>query len=467
MPEGQQRKATLTRRVIEALEPAAKRYRVGDLKQRGLKLVVEPTGRKFWSVKYVMLDGRESEKVLGDWPGLMVEQARTDAGLVRARIQRQQVDPAEEIRRTRKEAEDQRRAEAKARELTFAKLAQAYIAASKHGFRAAKQRHHKSASTIYKEDKVLKKHAVPKLGTRPISEITRRDIVNLVEKVAHTCGEGAANGVIATIRRCFAYARHKEFVEHNPAIEISQYARPPRDVVASDDQIRFLWQALERAKQDVDFAALPGAKARHPRKDTKPAALALQLSLLTLQRRGEIVAIHKDHIDWRQALWTIPTLNKKERRIGLVPLAPMALSVLQEAFAHSRCDWAFAGRDTGTHMDAHTLTTFMDRLRETTGLKLITPHDLRRTGRTKLTSDEVGVDEMTAERVLNHVVGSRQQRAYDWQQYTSQKRAALVAWERELDRILANTPVAAAAPAPASLPEVEPLAGLPATATLH
>lgn len=433
MPKASPREAQLTRRLIESLTPAAKRYRVGDTKQRGLKLVVDPGGRKYWTVKYVTFDGRESEKVLGDWPALLVEQARVDAGLVRARINRQNVDPAEEVRRTRREAEEQRAAEAKAKELTFSKLAAEYIEASKRGFRAARQQHRKAPSTIYREDKVLKKHAIPKLGERPISEITRREIVDLAEKVAHNSGECAANGIIAAIRRSFAYARHKDMIEHNPAIEIQQYARPPRDVVATEEELRRLWQALEAAKTRQDN--LPAQK-RNARQDARPSALALQLALLTLQRRGEITRIHKDQVDWRNAVWTIPSLNKKERRRGVVPLAPMALSVLEQAFACSRSHWAFAGRDTGVHMDAHTLTTFMNRLRASTGIKHITPHDLRRTGRTKLTSDEVGVDERTAERVLNHVVGSRQQRAYDWQQYTSQKRAALEAWERELRRIL-------------------------------
>ena len=78
------------------------------------------------------------------------------------------------------------------------------------------------------------------------------------------------------------------------------------------------------------------------------------------------------------------------------------------------------------------------RIANDIGVKEITVHDLRRTGRTKLTSDEVGVDEFTAERVLNHVVGSRQQRAYDWQSYLTQKRAALEAWEREILRLISK-----------------------------
>lgn len=467
MPRVAAEKAVLTRRIVEGCAPREKRYRVSDATQRGLKLVVEPNGRKYWIARYVTFDGRESEKQLGDWPSITIEQARTDAGLIRARINRQLVDPTEEVRRTRREAEQERIAEAKARELTFTKLAAAYIEASRNGFRAPRQRHRKAPSSIYREEKVLQKHVIPCLGARAITEIKRRDIVDLVEDVAKNHGEGAANGVVAVIRRCFAYARYKDMIEHNPAIEIQQYARPPRDVVASDSQIRTLWRLLEEARKDPDQGALTERKSRHPRKDSKPTALALQFSLLTLQRRSEVSAIHKDDIDWHKALWTIPTLNKKERRLGLVPLAPMALALLQEAFADSGSDWAFRGLDSSTHIDPHSLTKFMDRLRKKTGLKKITPHDLRRTGRTKLTSDEVGVDEMTAERVLNHVVGSRQQRAYDWQQYTTQKRAALEAWERELARIIYDRELSTPTPSRATAPDVDILMKLPTTGMLH
>lgn len=441
MPRVAQRAEMLTKRRVEELEPEAKRYRVADLGQRGLKLVVEPSGRKFWTVKYVTSDGRESEKVLGEWPSVLPEAARTDAGTVRSRVKRQGVDPAEEARQTRREAEQTRKEAAEAREQTFQKLAEAYLSASARGFRAGKQRLPKAQSTIAKERQHLNKHVVPALGERPISQIKRKEIVALLENVAVQSGEDAANGCLEAIRRAFAYGRHKDLLENNPAVEISRYARPPRDVIASDAVLQSLWLTLEETKKPK-VSKTPNANPNRPRtgghgrKDCFPSATALQIALLTLQRRGEIVAIHKDHIDWGRRLWTIPSLNKKERRRGLVPLSPMAIKLLKEAFAHSKSEWAFAGRNPHQHIGAHSLTRFMARLREETGIQDITPHDLRRTGRTKLTSDEVGVDEMTAERVLNHVVGSRQQRAYDWQAYISQKRAALDAWEKELKRIV-------------------------------
>ncbi len=283
---------------------------------------------------------------------------------MRARVKRQGVDPAEEARQTRREAEKARRAEAEAREHTFKKLSEAYLAASARGFRAGKQKLPKAESTIKKERQNLNKHVAPAIGQRPISQIKRKEIVTLLEDIAARSGEDAANGCLEAIRRCFAYARHKELIENNPAIEISRYARPSRDVIASDAEIKKLWLALEDAKQPK-LSKTPNAnpgrprKTTHGRKDSFASATTLQLALLTLQRRGELVAIHKDHIDWGKRLWIIPALNKKERRRGLVPLSPLAVTLLKQAFAHSESEWAFAGRDPQQHLDAQSVTRFM------------------------------------------------------------------------------------------------------------
>jgi integrase len=64
------------------------------------------------------------------------------------------------------------------------------------------------------------------------------------------------------------------------------------------------------------------------------------------------------------------------------------------------------------------------------------PHDLRRTGRTMMTSERVGVTYETAERVIAHLVGSAVSRVYDRNEYLREKRAALEAWAREIDRFV-------------------------------
>ena len=200
--------------------------------------------------------------------------------------------------------------------------------------------------------------------------------------------------------------------------------------MATDAQLKALWATLEAVKV---------GETRYDR-DAYSSAAALQLALLTLQRRGEVASIHRDDVDFINDVWTIPANRKKERRRAIVPLAPAAAELLAQAFARSNGPWAFAGSDADKHVTPHALTRFMARLREDDGtLGDVTPHDLRRTGRTRLT-ESLNIDPDTAERILGHVVGSRQSRAYDHGLYIRQRADALKTWESELMRIVAATP---------------------------
>jgi hypothetical protein len=53
-----------------------------------------------------------------------------------------------------------------------------------------------------------------------------------------------------------------------------------------------------------------------------------------------------------------------------------------------------------------------------------------------MTSERVGVTYETAERVIAHLVGSAVSRVYDRNEYLREKRAALEAWAREIDRFV-------------------------------
>jgi len=439
MPKVASRVAKLTVPYCRSLEPAAAKYRVTDEGQRTLKFVVEPNGRKYWSVRYVTADGLNSEAVLGEWPAVLLEEARRRANEKRA-LASSGADPAKVKAKTRS-AGVERRAR------TFGWLADLYVVASKKGLFGGKNGP-KAETTIAKEEQYLRKHIIPRFGTKPIEEIRRRDILAALEEIAAGSGHSAANSSLETIRRVFAYGRHKEFLENNPALEIERFATEARDTVAKDDALRLLWKTLEGAKADR-ILKNGGSKPS----EGYFAAAALQLSLLTLQRRGEVVRIHRGDVDFERDLWTIPAANKKERRKSLVPLSADARAILEDAFNRSAGEWAFPGRDASGHVQPKTITRFMARLRQGVGavdeearkaqkatLKDITPHDLRRTGRTKLTGEDLQIDEVTAERVLNHRVGSRQQNAYDWNTYLAPKRIALEAWAQELKQIVEGAP---------------------------
>jgi integrase len=112
------------------------------------------------------------------------------------------------------------------------------------------------------------------------------------------------------------------------------------------------------------------------------------------------------------------------------------LERFREAFDRSGGSIAFPDRSGDAPLEGKRLTRAMARCCQFTRIAHASPHDLRRTGRTLLTSERVGVGYEVAERVIAHLVGSAVSRVYDRNEYLREKRAALEAWAAELTSIL-------------------------------
>ena len=90
------------------------------------------------------------------------------------------------------------------------------------------------------------------------------------------------------------------------------------------------------------------------------------------------------------------------------------------------------------HIDRLTLSNAIRRHREQMGIKeRFTPHDLRRSMRTKLA--ELGVNDIVAEQVLGHKI-SGIAGVYNRYQYDAEKRQALALWEKRLSEIIQPAP---------------------------
>ncbi|MFZ4072024.1 MAG: tyrosine-type recombinase/integrase, partial [Caulobacterales bacterium] len=232
----------LTKTAIGQLSTAASRYRVRDLGCEGLYLVVEPTGRKHWIVRYPGERGVQREKGLGAYPAVLPEQARVQALAVRGAVAREGADPIKQERAARRQA---RETEATAPDQTFTALSDLYFAASEAGWHGHKP---KAASTLLKERQNWAKHLAPVFGPRPFAEITRRDVIARVEEIGRASGPGAANTALEVIRQIFTYAEFKALIDIHPAVRIPKFTTEPRDVVASEIQLRKLWLELDRIR---------------------------------------------------------------------------------------------------------------------------------------------------------------------------------------------------------------------------
>jgi integrase len=268
---------------------------------------------------------------------------------------------------------------------------------------------------------------LPAWGSRKVRDITRRDVVLLLDKVRERAPI-TANRLHGRLTRFFNFACERGVIDTSPCACIRKTEERPRERVLTDSEIARVWTGLE----DTGIRA--------------GTALALRLVLVTGQRSGEVAGMAWSEIEGNA--WTIPARRAKNRREHGVPLTDLALELLEQArdqtgasvyvFPSPRADGnrrPITVRSLSRALDRKLGEQQKCRIVKAAGMGLskFTPHDLRRTVRTRLA--ELGVNDVVAERVLNHTLQGIA-RVYNHHDYQMQMRDALVAWERMLLRIV-------------------------------
>jgi hypothetical protein len=119
------------------------------------------------------------------------------------------------------------------------------------------------------------------IGNKPIAEITRADIVKVLDGIA------ANDRAMSAIKKLFAWSLDRGVISvhplvglHKPGVERS------RDRMLSDEELKSFWQATN----ELGF----------------PFGPVFQLMLLTGQRRGEVTSMTWSNVNIAQGGWTIP-----------------------------------------------------------------------------------------------------------------------------------------------------------------
>lgn len=394
----------LTDRFVASQSRPRSRQNYFDRKVRGLTLRVTPNGKKSWWFVY-RIGGKGSQWLaLGGYPGTSLAAARK-AAIDHRRDVDHGIDPiaakkAAETAARQAETEAAEAARAAANVFTFRDMAKTYLAFAK----ATKR-------TAHEDEGKVNRHLIPAWGDRPLRSITRADVHELLDKLAGGGMTIGVNRVQALISRIFTVALDRGLVDSHPAARmIKRFAEVARERVLTDDELRTLWTGLGEQ---------PGR-----------AADALRLRVLTGQRgEHEIAPMEWTEVDLDSRLWLIPKARTKNGRPHAVPLGKTAVDILTRRRREAADDEARV---------FPALTVRSDDHRE-----LATLHggkyewkDLRRTVATRLAG--LGFDETTIGRTLNHARYTVTGRHYNQHEYLDEKRAALEAWDAELQRILRN-----------------------------
>jgi integrase len=385
----------LTDLQIQKLKKRAKKYEISDGK--GLSIRVYPTGDKAWFFRY-MFERVPRMMTLGAYPGTSLADARTRHGQAMLDVQ-QGADPGLKA----KEAKAKRKAAP-----TFQDLLDEYFEEELGKTPSGDER-----------KRLVDKDAIPTWKKRKVSSITRRDAVLLLDKVRKRAPV-TANRLQGVMIRMFNFASERGIIDFSPLAGMRRGKESSRSRVLTDAEIKTLWNCLDMERTDFDMYRLN--------------KLALKAILLTGQRPGEVAGMAKDDID--DEWWTIPAGQTKNREENRVPVLPMLSDVIEQAKIYSSdSQYIFrSSHDKERPLTVGALANAIRRHSAEMGInERFTPHDLRRTLRTRLA--EIGVTDIVAERVLGHklqgVLGIYNRHSYD-----AEKRQALARWEQRLCEIL-------------------------------
>lgn len=299
------RKFKLTDRGLQALKPAEPggRYTVWDTEAAGFGVRVTDRGVRTFIVMRRQAGHRNPVRIaLGRYPDdLTLGEARDLAGDAK-KLLKTGVHP-------REQEEQRRREKARERKDTFESVAEAFITRHVAGLRTARD-----------AQNAIRRDLVPPWRGRPITSITKHDVIEVIEDIISRRGTPgrvcyAAHHSLAYAKKLFAWAAARNYgLENNPCDKIKPGeligAKAKRKRVLTDDEIRLLWKVTG----DITY----------------PLGPLVRVLLLTGQRLREIAhGEWRSEVDLGEAVWTIPGSRMKNGDAHEVPLSPLALDILK------------------------------------------------------------------------------------------------------------------------------------------
>ena len=262
----------LTDLAIKRALPGAKIMKLSD--GGGLQLWITPDGAKRWRIAY-RFGGSQKTLAVGVYPDIGLRDAR---------------DAREDARKTLARGEDPllvkraaKAAKAKEGSNTFTAIA---------GELAEKKRRDKKAAATMRKFDWFMTFAFPALGSRPITEISAREVLAVLKEVEARGTHETARKLRTAIGDVFRFAIATARADNDPTIALrGALVTPtvtPRAAIIAPKAFGGLLRAME------DYEGTPETRA------------ALELLALTFVRPGELRAAEWPEFDLDSAVWEIP-----------------------------------------------------------------------------------------------------------------------------------------------------------------
>lgn len=286
----------------------------------GLYLLVKDTSARSWVFRF-MLNGKARDVGLSRCPEaisllqksggdeLTLAQARDVAAIYRLKV-KAGIDPLEERNQVKAAAAAEQQAR-QAASVTFRSVAENFLAAKEDGWRNSKHRqqwHNTLATYVY-----------PVIGDIVVGDIDTPHVLQVLEPIWKHKAETASRvrGRMETILDAAKVRGYR--TGENPARWRGHLAQilPARTRLSRGHH-----KAASYSEVPIILAELRERRAM--------AALALEFTVLTAARTGEVIGAMWSEVDLDKAIWTVPAARMKAAREHRVPLSERAVEILRE-----------------------------------------------------------------------------------------------------------------------------------------
>lgn len=391
---------------LQVKNAKAGRHADGD----GLYLLVKKTGARSWVYRF-MLEGKSRDVGLSRCPeavellrktggnDLTLAQARDVAAIYRMKV-RAGIDPLAERQEVADKAATERQVQRLA-SVTFKAVADAFIEAKEDSWRNAKHRQ--------QWKNTLATYVYPVIGEMAVADIDTPHVLQVLEPIWKAKPEtaGRVRGRIEAILDAAKVRGYR--TGDNPARWRGHLAQllPARAKLSRGHH-----KAAPYAEVPAILKQLQARQA--------VAALALEFTILTAARTGEVIGAKWDEVDLGKEVWVISATRMKAGREHRVPLSARAVDILKRTKKLGSA-YLFPGQR-NAQMSGMSMAMLLRRMNVDA-----TVHGMRSAFR-DWAAECTGYPHEVCEMALAHTVGNKVEAAYRRGDLFEKRRRLMADW---------------------------------------
>jgi len=295
------RTTPLTATEIKNAKPKEKKYKLSD--GRGLYLLIQPNGSKLWRLKY-RFNGKEKEYAIGTYPSVSLSKARERREELKSLIV-DGVDPNE----NKKQMKVETKAEEAKKENTFYNVSQAWLKSYED---QVSENYHTRLG------RALDNYVYPTIKHQPIEEVTRLDIIAVLEDLKNRDLLETAKRTNMLLNKVYKYAVTHELTPHNiiadidTTIVLGKREKKHYPTFTKEKDIKGLLNNIDEYTGDYS---------------TK---MALKMLPYVFVRSYNIRHMEWSEIDFKTKEWVIPADKMKMKKEFVLPLPHQVIDILEE-----------------------------------------------------------------------------------------------------------------------------------------